>query len=87
MQIACSVVGCEFRTEYLASVLAEKQSSEHWRARHKAKFDQDELDRLDELEEQRIKFERQKMRNDQKLENEKLFRKMQEQEILRKVRL
>ena len=36
VQISCSVVGCEFKTEYLASALAEKQSSEHWRARHKA---------------------------------------------------
>ena len=67
VQITCSVVGCEFRTEYLASVLAEKQSSEHWRARHKAKFDQDELDRLEELEEQRVKLETQRMKNDQQL--------------------
>ena len=90
VQISCPVVGCKFKTAYLASSLAEKQSSEHWRARHKVKFEQEELDRLEELEDQRMKLKRQRQeqewKDEQKLENQKLW-KMQEQEMLRQVRL
>ena len=91
MQISWPVVGCKFKTEYLASSLAEKQSSEHWRARHKAKFEQEELDRQEELEDQRQKLRKQRqeqeLKDKQKLENKELYRKMQEQEMLRKVKL
>ena len=44
VQIECSVLGCKFKTEYLGALLAKEQNDMHWRAKHKAKFEQEELD-------------------------------------------
>ena len=57
LKVSCSVVGCDFKTEYLPPLLAQQQSSEHWRARHKAKFEKEELARekarkLEEMEQE-----------------------------------
>ena len=61
VQIKCPVPGCNFKTEYLGTLLAKEQNDVHWRTQHEAKFEQEELDRKVELEEQEKRAREQKL--------------------------
>ena len=86
IQIECSVVGCKFKTEYLGPAMAKEQNDIHWRAKHKAKFEQEELDRQLDLEEQLEKARKNRKKENEREENELIVRKLMEQEMIRKAK-
>ena len=72
-------------------LLAQQQSNEHWKARHKAQFEKEELARekerkMEELD-QEMEIEQRRLNDRLKLKKLELVREMEQEEMMRKVRL
>ena len=66
--------------------MAEKQNDDHWRAKHKVKFEQEEVDRQLDLEDQKLKAIEQRLKKEEKMKNEQIIREMKDQELIRKAK-
>ena len=84
VQIKCPVPGINFKTEYLGTLLAKEKNDVHWRAQYEAKFEQEELDRKSELEEQEKRASEQKEKAEERKKSETIMQELRDQELIRK---